>query len=467
MLQNILACILTRFCYYAVAIAGMLTFQTSFAQPVPLSLREVYNRIASNLPQLEAYRQQSAAARQAIQLARNTFVPDLEIGYQANVATFNNITGMTYPGILLPISGPPSQNNKVNLVPGSGLGGLLTWNPFTFGNRQAAIEKATAQFHQANAIYNEQLFRFQYTALNTYLETVYHKLLFKSLQAAISRHHANLDQSLVLTKAGLRPGIDTAQFQTALNQSEIDLLVTERTYNLQLGELARLTGLRISSGDIILTDTVLLPRMDMELDSVSSVSSHPVYQTLAAGEQIIAADLEQVRTSWVPQLDIWGNAYARGSGIDASGVINKIDGFHLSRTNLGLGVQLSFPVLQFSAVNIRKKQYHYLLKAEKAKLEQAQMNISNEIETALRQVRQDILIARKSPMLLKSATDVYEGLTLSYKTGLVDVTRVSEAQYNLLKAEVNNTTSILQVYRSYLALAVAKGNLDLFMAQFK
>ena len=80
---------------------------------------------------------------------------------------------MSYPGFLLPISGPPSIDNRINFVPGSALGALAKWNPFTFGQRGAAIEKATAQFNQANAAYNEQLFQYQYSAVNTYLEVVY------------------------------------------------------------------------------------------------------------------------------------------------------------------------------------------------------------------------------------------------------------------------------------------------------
>jgi hypothetical protein len=38
------------------------------------------------------------------------------------MATFNNITGMSYPGFLLPISGPTSLNNKMDFIPGSAIG---------------------------------------------------------------------------------------------------------------------------------------------------------------------------------------------------------------------------------------------------------------------------------------------------------------------------------------------------------
>src|SRR4051812_41458639 len=73
------------------------------AQPVKLSIKEALEKVAHNLPQLEAYRQQAAAAKENIPLAKNGLVPDLTAGYQVNMATYNNITGMSYPGFLLPI----------------------------------------------------------------------------------------------------------------------------------------------------------------------------------------------------------------------------------------------------------------------------------------------------------------------------------------------------------------------------
>src|SRR5688500_18309091 len=104
----------------------------------------------------------------------------------------------------------------------------------------------------------------------------------------------------------------------------------------------------------------------------------------------------------------------RGSGIDATGTINKTDGLGFSRTNFGIGVQLLFPVLQYSRTNIRKKQYHSFLAADVARLAQARLDISKQIETAVQQYRQDVKIADKSPQLLKAAMDVYEGFKLSY-----------------------------------------------------
>lgn len=339
--------------FHFVSLFFLTGLQTISAQPIRLSIKETLQKVQNNLPQLEAYRQQMAASKENIPLAKNSLVPDLTAGYQVNMATFNNITGMSYPGFLLPISGPPSISNELNFIPGTALGALIKWNPFTFGQRNAAIEKATAQYKQANAAYNEQLFQYQYSALNLYLEALYLKQVTSISQAVIERNRKGLEQSLVLAKNGLKPGIDTAQFQSVITQAEIDYLQTERTYLQKLTELTRLTGIMTAADSIELTDTVfrslLLPAAN------SSIENHPLYQSIEAQRTTTAAGLKEIQRSWAPQLDIWGNVYARGSGVNASGEVNKADGFRLSRTNAGIGLQLSMPVLQYSKINIRKK----------------------------------------------------------------------------------------------------------------
>ena len=439
----------------------------AFSQQTPLSIKDAIKKVQDNLPQLATFRQQALATEQNIRLVKNTRVPDITAGYQVNLATVNNITGMSYPGFLVPISGPPSATNEFNFVPGSALGALIKWNPITFGQRTAALDKATAQFKQANAMYNEQLFQYQYQAINIYLEAVYYQQLLKSLQATINRNTSSLDQSLVLAKNGLRPGIDTAQFQAAIAQAEIDQLQAEKVYQQKMIELSRLTSLDDNFENIVLTDSLTTTPVPVTTDTTSAVDSNPHVQTLLAQRNTTAAGLKEIQKLWVPQLDIWGNLYGRGSGVNASGQVNKSDGFNLSRTNAGIGVQLSFPVLQYSKVNIQKKQMEFLLTADDAKLTQAQLDISKQTAGAMQQYRQDVKIAAKSPHLLKSATDVYSGLKLSYETGLIEYTRLAQAEYDLLKAEINDAGIKLQLWRSLLALSVAKGNLNLFTDQLK
>src|SRR5258708_19892293 len=155
----------TRSIVIFISVTFIALTQAASAQKHSLSIKEVLNRVPSGQPQLQAYQEQTKAAGYTIDLAKNTFVPNLTASYQAGYATYNNITGMSYSGLMMPITGPPSANNTYDPVPGTALSALLQWTPFTFGQRQADIEKSTAQFKQSGSAYYNDLFPHQFTCI--------------------------------------------------------------------------------------------------------------------------------------------------------------------------------------------------------------------------------------------------------------------------------------------------------------
>jgi len=432
-----------------------------------LSIKEVLSLVQTGQPQLQSYRDRTTAAQYNIALAKNTLVPNLTAGYQAGYATYNNITGMSYSGLMMPISGPPSAGNSYDLVPGTALAALFQWTPLTFGQRQAAVEKAAAQYQLAGSYYDDALFRQQYAGITTYLGLVYLKKLQESQQANVERTRVSLQQSLVLAREGLRPGLDTVQFQSTLAQAEMDRLNTQRLYQSQALELLRLTGLPGAPEDLVLSDTSLAGQLPTAPDTTGPYTQNPGYKYYQAQVALSTANLKEIERAWRPRLDIWANAYARGSGIEANGTIDKSNGWSLSRNNYGAGLQLSFPILQFSKVNIQKRQYRSLLQADESQLTQAAINLQKQVETARSNYRQNLLVAGQAPISAKAARYAYEGLRLSYRSGLVDFTRLTQGQYQLLNAEVMEANANLQVWSSLLEIGVAKGDLNLFTNQLK
>jgi len=447
------------FLYFALAASSAWPTGAT-AQNRTLSIREVLVLIQTGQPQLQAYREQSTATGY-------TLLPDLTAGYQAGYATDNNITGMSYPGLLMPISGPVATRNSYDMVPGTALTAFLQWTPLTFGQRAAAIEKATAQFKLAGSNYNNALFQQRYAGILIYLDVVYLQRLLTSQQANIDRTRIGLQQSLVLTKEGLRPGLDSVQFQSLYAQAVMEQLNTQRLYQAQVLELCRLTGLPGAPEDLTFSDTTMAAQLPVVPDTAGGYHQNPAYQYQQAQVALSMANLKQAETAWRPKLEIWANAYSRGSGIETDGTVNKADGWSLSRNNYGAGVQLSFPILQFAKVNLQRQQYRSLLRADQAQLSQVSVNLQRQVETAESNYRQNLLIAAQAPVQSKASRLSYEGLRLSYQSGLVDFTRLTQGQYQLLNAEVMEASAYLQVWRSLLDISVSKGNLDLFTNQLK
>ncbi len=437
------------------------------AQKRALSIRDILSLVQTGQPQLQAYREQSSATALNVKLARNTLVPNLTGGYQVNYATDNNISGMSYPGLLMPISGPVNAQSSNTLIPGTALAALLQWTPLTFGQRTAAVEKAAAQFRLSSTAYDNALFQQQYAGIITYLNILYLQKLLTAQHENISRTRTNLEQSLILTREGLRPGLDTVQFQSLLAQATMERLNTESIYQSQVLELCRLTGLPGTPDAYVFTDTLITSHLPAAADTSGTYDQNPAYQYNQAQVAVSAANLKQAQRSWRPALNIWGNAYARGSGIRPDGVIDKSQGWALSRSNFAAGFQLSFPILQFSTVNIQKKQYQALLKADQDKLSQTAINLQKQVETAVSTYNHTVLVAKQAPVQSRAAGLSYQGLQLSYKNGLVDFTQLSQGQYQLLNAETMEANAYLQVWRSLLDIGVAKGNLNLLTDQLK
>jgi outer membrane protein len=450
-----------------IIVAAVLARADVQAQQHNLSVKDVLSLIETGQPRLRAYKDQTAAASDNIDLARNTLVPNLTGGYQAGYATDNNSTGMSYPGLLMPISGPVNTHSSNSLIPGTALAAYLQWTPITFGQRAAAVKRADAQYKLSGSAYDNALFQQRYAGILTYISIVYLQRLLNTQQANIDRTNTGLKQSLVLAKQGLRPGLDTVQFQSLLAQATMERLNTQKLYTAQVLELCRLTGLQERPEDLTLTDSTLALHPPALPDTTGAYTQNPAYQYYQAQVVLSAANLKEVQRGWRPRLDLWANAYSRGSGIDPTGAINKADGWQLSRTNMGAGVQLSLPILQFTRVNIQKRQYRNLLQADQDQLAQVDINLKRQVETAASNYRQNVLIAQEAPVQSRAARLSYQGLELSYRSGLVDFTRLTQGQYQLLNAEMTEADANLQVWRALLDIGVAKGNLNLFTDQLK
>ena len=91
------------------AISGIASAQTAPAQP--LTLLDAVELARKNYPSGKEIRARAEAAEQGIGLARTSYLPRLDLLWQGNRATRNNVFGLLLPqGVVAPISGPEPGN---------------------------------------------------------------------------------------------------------------------------------------------------------------------------------------------------------------------------------------------------------------------------------------------------------------------------------------------------------------------
>ncbi len=440
----------------------LLSFQT-FAQNnlKSTSLHDLLKQAETNYPLLKSKILDEQAAQKGIEASRSTFIPTLDASYQINKATYNNITGMVYPQFIIPISGPPSSGNNMTGVYGSAASLLLNWQPFTFGQRKAQVDFSRAAFQYSSADAENEIFQHKVRVINAYLDVLLAAELVKTYEGNYMRAETNFTLAKTLVSNGIRPGVDSSLFRAEFSRAKIELLNSRK---LKQQAVIQLSELLASDMDIAVNDSsyfIKLPSVQGSPDSIRN----PLYSLYSSNTEVSKARREILNRTMLPTLGVWGTTYARGSGVQFGGTVNSNEGLSLQRYNWGVGLQLSIPLLQFARIRPQLQQQEYLIRSNTEKLNNISLQLRKQLQIADTALNSAFAVAKESPVLFESASYSYTSLLSRYKSGLANYAELIEAQYVLIKAETENKTDYMGVWRALLYKAAVEGDLDLFLKQ--
>ncbi|MBS1599959.1 MAG: TolC family protein [Bacteroidetes bacterium] len=416
-------------------------------------------------PFLKSKSYEVEAAKKNIDLSKNTFVPSLDISYQANIATANNITGMFYPSGMIPISGPVFSSNNYNAAFGTAASLLLNWQPLTFGQRTAQINTSKAETAVKNADYENEIFKHKIKVISDYLDVLLAQELLVVYEKNIDRSIFNLKESRTLAVTGLRPGVDTAIFIAELSKSNIDLISAKNFLQLQKISLSELIARDTA---FILTDTLLFTKLPTpNIDKDSSLNQHPAMKLSQSQLDLSRSREALLKTSWLPKLNVWGTTFARGSGIYPDGSIKAADGLGFSRYNYGLGLQATFPILKYSEIHLQRQQQDFVSKSNLEMQNQIYLQLSKQRDAANLNLQKALAITKETPVQYQSAKYAFDALQIRYNTGLVNFAELIQAQYNLVKAENDLRKSYWEAWKALLYKSAVTGDLNIFLNESK
>ena len=119
--------------------------QGSPSPPQTFTLGQALQYALEHYPTVRAALERVAVASANVDVARGGYLPRFEGVWQTNRATANNIFGQLLPQSGIPaISGPVLPSASSDSVWGSAVGGLMSWEPFDFGLRGAAVREGEA-----------------------------------------------------------------------------------------------------------------------------------------------------------------------------------------------------------------------------------------------------------------------------------------------------------------------------------
>lgn len=446
-------------------LAGSLLFCAATTAQTPadtlVHLHDAVQMAEQRYHLLAAKKYEVAAAVQNVAVTKYSRLPSIDASYQAGFATANNLIGVFYPNGVLPMTGPPSPGNKYDPAASSAASILLNWQAATFGQRNAQIDLSAAAAHTQAAEYTQLVFNHSIGVINKYLDVLLAQDIVGIHLHNMERVQASLRQSRVLASTGIKPGVDTALFLSEISKAKVDWLNAIKLLQTQQWLLAQLI---VTNRLPLPADSNFLNRLPMEsINQDSSFSNHPTI--LYAQSQLSLNDAREklLKKSYLPKLTVWGTTFARGSGFWADGTVKTWDGLGLSRYNYGAGIQLAFPIMKYGEVKRQLQQQAQLTKAAEENILENKTILATQQHIAVTAFQNSLAVAAESAQQRKSGLYAFNAMQTRYNTGLVNFADLVQAQYNLLKAELDVKQAYWDSWKALLLQAAVKGDLTIFL----
>lgn len=440
----------------------------AFAQQTPpprLTLNAAVELALRNHPAVREARAGSAAASGEIAVARTAYLPRLDLLWQANRATRNNVFGLLLPQPVIPaVSGPVLGTETLDGVWSSAGGLLLSWEAVDFGRRAASIDMARAESTAADAQRSVTELDIASAATDAFLGVLAADATLEAARANVERLSVFTESVRALVDNQLRAGAERSRAEAELAAARNRLIEAERNAELARVALAEALG---APGTRLEIDGGALLQMPSKPSSVSSdPATHP--RAVAADAQVNVARARDrvLDTAYLPRLEVQ-------SAVSGRGVSRQIDGspaggaLGLDVPNWAVGLSVTFPSLEIFRTQARRRVEASRLEAASAHYDRTVQTLQTQEARARAVTAAAFRIAANTPQQLQAARDTDAQARARYDAGLTTVIEVAEAQRLLADAEAQNAVANLAVWRALLAEAVLKGDVQSFLDQLR
>src|SRR5216117_1228272 len=272
-------------------LGGALTASPTFAQaapPGPLSVNDAIQLALKNYPAIKESHARADAAEAGIGLARTAYLPRLDMVWQENRATTNNVFGFLFPqSILPPISGPVLGTRSLgDSVWGSAAGVLVSWEAVDFGQRRAGVDVARAQTELARNQTTLTELDVASAAADAFLTVLAADESVRAIRANVDRLQVFATNVRTFVQNQLRPGADQSRAE-----AELAVAKNQLSQAVQVAEVARASladAIGAAGAPIQLARESLDVIPDVSVESVD-LKSHPVARAGQAAVDVVRA----------------------------------------------------------------------------------------------------------------------------------------------------------------------------------
>jgi len=435
-----------------------------WAQPAALTLSQAVEDALGTYPSIRVTQEQMNAAAAGIRLAQTAYLPRVDGLAQVNRATRNTFYGLLLPqGVIPGVDGVPANN--FGSVWDSGLGVLVTWQPFDFGLRAANVATATAARDQAQATVNRTRYEVSVATADAFLTVVAAQKTAQAARAAVDSWQILLKSIHALVAAQLRPGADESRVQAELAAAQTQLAQAEQAIDVARSTVAQFVGLNLSQLNVSPGKLAEQPPPDRPEPPLETAANPLTLEQNAAITQE-QSQLKAIERTFYPQFVVQGLAAARGTGLLNDGSrLGALNGLAPTTQNYGVGLTVTFPAMDRFAIREQESMRSANIRAGQAQALLIATNLQAQFNTALATLTGARRVAANTPIEVSSARTALQQATARYQSGLAPIDDVSQAQRLLVQAQIDDALARLNVWRAMLQVATARGDIQPFVVE--
>src|SRR5260221_3049974 len=240
----------------------------------PLTLNDAIQLALKNYPAIKESRARAQAAQEGVGVARTAYLPRLDMLWQENRGTTNNVFGLLFPqSTLFSMTGPVLGTRSLgDSVWGSAGAVLLSWEGVDFGQRRAGVDTARAQTSLAKNQAALTELDVASAAADAFLTVLAADESVRSARANADRLQIFSNTVRTLVQNQLRPGADQSRAEAELAVANNQLSQAVQIADVARASLADAVGSAGRSFELITGSLAAVPQLTIE---PAGVTTHP------------------------------------------------------------------------------------------------------------------------------------------------------------------------------------------------
>ncbi|WP_312399027.1 TolC family protein [Sphingobacterium sp.] len=437
---------------------------------VPIKLNDLLSSVAQHAPSLRTDYIRTQVQQARATEVKNNRLPSLQLSYQADVGSNNNVPGPYFGFGLVPTNngGIRADNNYRAVSANLGIA-ALQWEFYNFGAYHAQDQLARSEVMVENRRFEQSKYDLQSFTIYSYLQLLKLHDLIGIQSRSISRNQEIRQSIFALVKSGIRAGVDTSMADAEISRSQLSLIELENQQQQLQIQLSTLAG--IPSAQIVADTTaekILFEQVKNSPIELDGSRQHPMVAYYNALFDKTKKEEKLIASSYRPKVFLSGAVWGRAASVHSDNHYGSIgEGFGLQRGNYLVGLGINYNLFDLQRKKVKLNTQRLMVDEAGQKLQEQQANIAMNVAQSAAEVKTAERRLKEIPRQTTAANAAYRQKFSLYKNGLIDIVEVNVAQNMLYQAERDYITAKYNYYLALFHQVVAQNNVDGFLQLFK